>query len=246
MRRAPFPAGRARIRSAFRNKDSIKMNRKKLVGCHSVKFLPIPQFSIHLRIVLPASQAFPLFRSAVSGRSHDAPSPEECMSGGSDVCRAGFPGLHTLPTHPLIGFLHAAQSGCLRNQVVCTIGVLAGRLRAAPCGSYAALGGSWRSRPGCGSPDVGDAPSRYVPVALSRSASGALSRPASVLRLYGMTGGVENRVLRPSISPKRWSNHSERAQSIFSGIVIVVWKRGFPISVCDARMNSHIRATMSG
>ena len=118
MRRAPFPAGRARIRPAFRNKDSIKMNRKKLVGCHSVRFLPIPQFSIHLRIVLPASLVFLLFRSAVSGRSHDAPSPEECMSGGSDVCRAGFPGLHTLPTHPLIGFLHAAQSGCLHHRSV--------------------------------------------------------------------------------------------------------------------------------
>ena len=136
MRRAPFPAGRARIRPAFRNKDSIKMNRKKLVGCHSVRFLPIPQFSIHLRIVLPASQAFPLFRSAVSGRSHDAPSPEVCMSGGSDVCRAGFPGLHTLPTHPLIGFLHAAQSGCLHNQVVCITGVfLPGDILAALCGS---------------------------------------------------------------------------------------------------------------
>lgn len=136
MRRAPFPAGSARIRPAFRNKDSIKMNRKKLVGCHSVRFLPIPQFSIHLRIVLPASQAFPLFRSAVSGRSHDAPSPEVCMSGGSDVCRAGFPGLHTLPTHPLIGFLHAAQSGCLHNQVVCITGVfLPGDILAALCGS---------------------------------------------------------------------------------------------------------------
>ena len=151
MRRAPFPAGRARIRPAFRNKDSIKMNRKKLVGCHSVRFLPIPQFSIHLRIVLPASQAFPLFRSAVSGRSHDAPSPEVCMSGGSDVCRAGFPGLHTLPTHPLIGFLHAAQSGCLHNQVVCITGVfLPGDILAALCGSVrlcAALDGSWRPRP---------------------------------------------------------------------------------------------------
>ena len=243
MRRAPFPAGRARIRPAFRNKDSIKMNRKKLVGCHSVRFLPIPQFSIHLRIVLPASQAFPLFRSAVSGRSHDAPSPEACMSGGSDICRAGFPGLHALPTHPLIGFLHAAQSGCLHNQVVCITGVfLPGDILAALCGSGRLLALSSR----CDSPDVGDVPSRYAPVAFSRSASGALSRPGSVLRLYGMTGGVENRVLWPSISPKRWSNHSERTQSIFSGIVIVVWKRGFPISVCDARMNSHIRATMSG
>lgn len=149
------------------------------------------------------------------------------------------------PCRPILSL-----ASCMpHNQVVCTI-----RLSVSPeCSCRetswrlcAALDGSWRSRPGCGSPDVGDVVPRYVPVALSRSASGALSRPASVLRLYGMTGGVENRLLWPSISPKRWSNHSERAQSIFSGIVIVVWKRGFPISVCDARMNSHIRATMSG
>ena len=132
------------------------------------------------------------------------------------------------------------------NQVVCTI-----RLSVSPECSCRET--SWRlwAAPGALVPDAALRMSAMSFPDMFRSRFLDLlrvrfSRSASVLRLYGMTGGVENRVLWPSISPKRWSNHSERTQSIFSGIVIVVWKRGFPISVCDARMNSHIRATMSG
>lgn len=157
--------------------------------------------------------------------------------------RLADPSSHWLPARHTIRL--SAQSGCLYHR-----SVLAGRHP----------GGSVRL---CTAPmRLWAAPGALVPDAALRMSAMHLpdmfrlrfldplrlrfSRSASVLRLYGMTGGVENRVLWPSISPKRWSNHSERAQSIFSGIVIVVWKRGFPISVCDARMNSHIRATMSG